>query len=54
MQIARALIVVAVLAAWKGVTLDATNHGELKQELKRIAPETVRHFHPVLGTRRLC
>lgn len=38
-------ITLAVLAAWKGVTLDATNHGELKQELKRIAPETVRKIY---------
>ena len=38
-------ITLAVLAAWKGVTLDATNHGELKQELKRIAPETVRQIY---------
>ena len=38
-------ITLAVLAAWMGVTLEATNHGELKQALKRISPDTVRKIY---------
>jgi uncharacterized protein (TIGR02594 family) len=40
-------ITLAVFAAWRGVTLDATNHGALKSELKRIAPAMVREIYLV-------
>ena len=38
-------ITLAVYAAWKGITLDATNTGALKDELRRIAGETVREIY---------
>jgi uncharacterized protein (TIGR02594 family) len=38
-------ITLGVFAAWKGVTLDAVNAAGLKEELRRIAPETVRAIY---------
>ncbi len=38
-------ITLGVFAAWKGLTLDATNTAALKEELRRISPETVRAIY---------
>ncbi len=38
-------ITLAVYAAWRRVTLDATNHAALKDELMRIPDETVREIY---------
>lgn len=38
-------ITLGVYAAWKGATLDATNTAALKEDLRRISPDTVRTIY---------
>ncbi len=38
-------VTIGVYAAWRGITLDATNYAGLKDELKRISPEDVRTIY---------